>query len=123
MKQTWLKAGAVLFVVAALGVVVWHVWPRKVANAAPLAECLAVKGVTMYGAAWCPHCQNQKLMFGKAFSMIPYVECPEHIELCKAKGIEGYPTWILSGGMHLVGEQSLGTLAKASGCPFTSTKQ
>ena len=29
-----------------------------------LAQCLTAKGVKMYGAYWCSHCQNQKKAFG-----------------------------------------------------------
>lgn len=123
MKQTWIKTGAAAIVVAALGVVIWQAWPRETANAAPLAECLAGKSATMYGADWCAHCQNQKRMFGRAFSMIPYVECPENAALCKAKGIEGYPTWIFADGRRLVGEQPLQTLAETAGCPFGAPAQ
>ena len=28
------------------------------------AQCLSEKAVTMYGADWCPHCQNEKNAFG-----------------------------------------------------------
>ena len=29
----------------------------------------------MYGLYWCPHCIEQKQMFGEAFHYVPYVEC------------------------------------------------
>ena len=29
----------------------------------------------MYGLYWCPHCIEQKEMFGAAFHYVPYVEC------------------------------------------------
>ena len=38
------------------------------------AQCLRERGVTMYGADWCPHCQDQKTLFGSAFALVPYVE-------------------------------------------------
>ena len=28
------------------------------------AQCLKTQGVLFYGAFWCPHCQNQKALFG-----------------------------------------------------------
>lgn len=83
-----------------------------------LAQCLKDKGTTMYGAAWCPHCQRQKALFGEAFSLIPYVECPNEAKLCLDKGVTGYPTWITASGKHLEGEQDFKTLAKESGCTF-----
>ena len=39
------------------------------------AKCLATKQTTMYGLYWCPHCIEQKEMFGDAFHYVPYVEC------------------------------------------------
>ena len=80
------------------------------------AQCLASKKVTMYGAAWCPHCQNQKKDFGSAFKYVPYVECPDNVKLCTDKGVQGFPTWITDDGKKLEGEQSFEKLAEISGC-------
>lgn len=84
------------------------------------AKCLASKNITMYGAEWCPHCQNQKALFGDSFKYASYVECPQDIQKCLSLGIEGYPTWILPDGRKLLGEQSLENLSKESGCPLPS---
>ncbi len=84
------------------------------------AQCLKDKGVTMYGAAWCGHCQNQKKLFGQAWKLVPYVECPDNIQKCLDLGIKGYPTWILPDGTHLEGGQSLETLAEKTGCALLS---
>ena|SRR3989344_7537978 len=59
------------------------------------AKCLTEKGFVMYGAYWCPHCQNQKLAFGDSFKYIKYIECTEEVKLCIDKNIKGYPTWLL----------------------------
>jgi hypothetical protein len=59
------------------------------------AKCLTEKGATMYGAEWCPHCKEQKAVFGNSFKYINYVECPDNTQLCLDKGIQGYPTWII----------------------------
>ncbi len=80
------------------------------------AQCLAQKKVTMYGAVWCSHCQNQKKEFGSSFKYVNYVECPENTKLCTEKGIEGFPTWITADGQKLVGEQLLEALASTTGC-------
>ena len=77
----------------------------------------------MYGAAWCPHCQAQKALFGSSFKYIPYVECPDNTALCLAKGIQGYPTWITASGTPYVGEQSLENLAQVSGCEVPVIKK
>lgn len=82
------------------------------------ARCLAAKNITMYGADWCTHCQNEKLAFGDSFRLVPYVACPQNIKECLARGIEGYPTWIFPDGRKLAGEQGLQKLAAASGCPL-----
>jgi len=34
------------------------------------AQCLKEKGSIFYGAFWCPHCQNQKTMFGKSQKLL-----------------------------------------------------
>jgi thiol-disulfide isomerase/thioredoxin len=59
------------------------------------AKCLTSKGLTMFGAEWCPHCLEEKALFGDSFKYINYVECPQNTDLCLAKGIQSYPTWIL----------------------------
>jgi uncharacterized membrane protein/glutaredoxin len=84
------------------------------------AQYLAQSGVAMYGAYWCPHCHDQKQLFGKeAFKLINYVECdPEGLksqaDLCKSKGIQGYPTWEIKGNL-VAGQKTLEELADATG--------
>ncbi|PIZ87351.1 hypothetical protein COX93_01325 [Candidatus Nomurabacteria bacterium CG_4_10_14_0_2_um_filter_30_12] len=80
------------------------------------AQCLASKKLTMYGAVWCPHCKTQKALFGDSFKYVPYIECTETPDLCIAKGIEGYPTWIEEKGQKYDGEQSLEKLSEISNC-------
>ena len=80
------------------------------------ARCLADKGVIMYGAEWCSHCQAQKQLFGQSFEYVNYVECPQDPKKCLGVGIEGYPTWITAGGEKLIGEQSLETLSQKTNC-------
>lgn len=83
-----------------------------------LAEHLANEGAKMYGAYWCPHCAEQKELFGDAEDAIPYVECAADGEnaqpqLCEEKGIQGYPTWEI-GGEFYMGARSLNNLAELS---------
>ena len=100
-------------------------WPRQETSAAldAFAQCLAERGAVMYGADWCPHCQNEKRAFGSSFRFIPYVECPDDPQRCLAAGITGYPTWIFPAspaggpdGKRLEGEQGIEKLAQESGC-------
>lgn len=88
--------------------------------AVQLAQHLTQTGAKMYGAYWCPHCHDQKELFGQeAAKQIPYVECdaggvnPKPDE-CRAAGVEGFPTWSVKGQL-LSGAQPLEDLAKASG--------
>lgn len=102
-----------------MGIIFWIKRDNNV-QAGPLdnfAQCLSDKGLVMYGADWCPHCQTQKNMFGKSFKNINYVECPQDPKKCLAAGIGGYPTWIVN-GEKLVGEQKLENLSRAGGCPL-----
>jgi uncharacterized membrane protein len=94
-----------------------------------LAKYLKQIGAKMYGAYWCPHCHDQKELFGKeAFSTIQYVECAPtgkdaQTALCekivptveKQTGRSfGFPTWEIKGKFYS-GTQSLEELSKISG--------
>lgn len=86
-----------------------------------LAQHLADIDAKMFGAWWCPHCHDQKQLFGRqAAKVIPYVECSAdgqnpQVELCQStEGVQGFPTWEVN-GKFLVGAQSLDELADASG--------
>ncbi len=83
-----------------------------------LADHLTAQNAKMYGAFWCPHCSEQKSLFGSAANAIPYVECdPEgknaQPHLCREKNIQGYPTWEINGQLY-PGTQPLETLAELS---------
>lgn len=94
-----------------------------------LAKHLKQIGAKMYGAYWCPHCHDQKELFGKeAAAIYPYVECaPDGVNsktaVCQeiAPKIEkqtgqsfGFPTWEVN-GQYLTGTQQLTDLATKSG--------
>lgn len=67
-----------------------------------LAEHLEATGAQFYGASWCPHCQQQKDLFGGAADYLPYVECSPHgpkaprATTCELKQINNYPTWMIN---------------------------
>ena len=90
--------------------------PAKVA----LAEHLTAEGAVLYTAYWCPHCTEQKEMFGQqAAEKLDVVECaPDGVngqpKLCEKKGIEGFPTWEIDGTLDS-GVKPLDELAKLSG--------
>ena len=118
----------VLAVAIVIVIVFWRAGSSKEVSAdvANLAACLASKNITMYGADWCPHCQNEKRAFGDAFKQIPYVECPDNPQKCLDMGIKGYPTWVWPDGYsptgspvkgkRLEGEQGIDKLTEESGC-------
>lgn len=68
-----------------------------------LAQHLEQRGIRFYGAEWCPHCQEQKALFGAAAAAVPYVECSPHgpkaprATACELAEINRYPTWIIDG--------------------------
>lgn len=95
-------------------------------NAAPgehdeLAQCLTDNGVKMFGAYWCPACQQQEKEFGKSFKYVDYVECSlpnrgGQTAVCEQEEIASYPTWEFGDGEKVVGIFSLRELAEKAGC-------
>jgi len=81
-----------------------------------LARHLKQAGAKEFGAFWCPHCHEQKELFGKeAAAELDYVECDPkgkdaRPELCQKANIKGYPTWQIKGQFY-EGVQSLEKLA------------
>jgi len=73
----------------------------------PFARALALhlseRGAKMYGASWCPHCIEQKELFGASARRLPYVECSPggqgtpQASACAAAGVRQYPTWFIGG--------------------------
>ncbi len=86
------------------------------------AACLTEKGTVMYGAYWCPHCSEQKALFGDAFKDIVYIECADPVnprsqtQACIDANIESYPTWIRTDGERQTGVRPVEYLASWSGC-------
>lgn len=86
-----------------------------------LAQCLGEKGAKFYGAFWCPHCNEQKKLFGNSEKLLPYVECSQpngrdRTQICIDKNIEQYPTWEFADGSRLTGERQPAELAEKTGC-------
>ena len=74
----------------------------------------------MYSAYWCPHCHDQKELFGKqASDQLQVVECApdgrdNQADLCKRKGLTGFPSWEIKGKIDS-GVKPLSELADLSG--------
>ncbi|MGK7889338.1 MAG: vitamin K epoxide reductase family protein [Leptolyngbyaceae cyanobacterium] len=85
-----------------------------------LAQHLSSIGVREFGAYWCPHCHDQKELFGKeASTYLDYIECAAdgyeaQPEVCQTAGVTGYPSWDINGQI-LGGVRSLNELADLSG--------
>lgn len=86
------------------------------------AKCLAAHQAKMYGLYWCPHCADQKAMFGAAFHYVPYQECAmkekpgEMAAACKAAGVKLFPSWQFGNNPPVEGVFSLQELSDKSGC-------
>jgi len=85
------------------------------------AQCLATKQARMYGLYWCPHCIEQKEMFGASFHNVPYVECAikgssEMAPGCKAVGLKLFPSWQFGTEAPKEGVLSLDALSEKTGC-------
>ena len=100
-------------------------WPITTTSGAAeiaLAKHLKQVGAKEYGAYWCPHCHEQKLLFGQeAAKDLLYVECADNpaqprqqSQACQAAGITSYPTWEIN-GQKLPGVQTLNKLAELTG--------
>ncbi len=76
------------------------------------ATCLDERGAMFFGAFWCPHCQDQKRLFGrKSAELVPYTECstPDggaQTEVCIEAEIEGYPTWEFANAIKITSEEN-----------------
>ena len=94
------------------------------ANEIALAKHLRKIGAKLYTAYWCPHCHEQKQLFGKeAYKILQkkqiIVECAADSpkgqpEVCQAAKITGFPSWIINGQTYS-GVQNLEQLARISG--------
>lgn len=120
-KTTIFWAVVVLLIVGGIG----STWYMKTLPGKydALAQCLTEKGAKFYGAFWCPHCQEQKRMFGNSAKLLPYVECSNpdqktQTQICIDMKIEQYPTWIFADGSKLTGEKQPKELAEKAGCPI-----
>lgn len=86
-----------------------------------LAKYLTSKGAKMYSAYWCPHCYEQKQLFGKeAWEQVTNIECAADAkknpqpQVCTQAGIQGFPTWSINGKLD-TGVKQLAKLAELTG--------
>jgi glutaredoxin len=107
---------AVILVVAYVGF-----WYHNNHRYDEFAKCLASQQAKMYGLYWCPHCADQKAMFGKSFRYVPYVECAikdshELAAACTAAGVKLFPSWQFGGNKPIEGVFPMQELSDKTGC-------
>lgn len=84
----------------------WKITSTSGESEVELAQHLTAVGAKKYGAFWCPHCFEQKQLFGQeAFEQVTYVECAEggkdpQPNVCRAAGIQSFPTWEIDGKFY-----------------------
>ena len=98
-------------------VVGWEITTTSGESEIALARHLTKVGVKEYGAYWCPHCYEQKQLFGKeAAKEINYIECTPDgkngkPQVCKDAGVKYFPSWQINGELTS-GVKPLEELAK-----------
>ena len=84
------------------------------------AKFLTKNNIKMYSAYWCPHCHDQKQLFGKAAAKeLTIIECAKdgkenQFELCQMKDISGFPSWEINNEIYS-GTRELKELADLTG--------
>ena len=126
-SKGWIILGGILSI---LLVILFNVFPEPVQNADAFAQCIASKGIKMYGSYVCSGCLAQIKMLGGhegSFRFVEYIEChPKgpnpQTDLCLKRNIQKTPTWILEKDneeiKRLEGFQSFEDLSEFSGCPL-----
>jgi hypothetical protein len=115
------KVLTVTLIVAAFAAAYYLGRRKRTQRLDTFAQCLTAKQAKMYGLSWCPHCAEQKEMFGSSFQYISYVECgtkSSHDEeaSCVQAGIKHFPTWQFTSGWRQEGTLSLQLLSEKTGC-------
>lgn len=117
IPRKYFRWGGVIALLLIIYLVAWYYNNHKYDK---FAKCLAEKHARMYGLFWCPHCLDQKRMFGASFRYVPYVECAlshtEEAPECKAAGVDHFPSWQFGSEPPKAGVLSLDALSDKTGC-------
>jgi len=110
-----------LLIVAAFGLAAYLGYRKRIGRLEAFAQCLSARQAKMYGAYWCPHCADQKEMFGRSFRYVAYIECGipgsrDEAKSCVDVGVKHFPTWQFGDGERREGTQLLQTLGEKTGC-------
>ncbi|OGC81875.1 MAG: hypothetical protein A2788_01905 [Candidatus Abawacabacteria bacterium RIFCSPHIGHO2_01_FULL_46_8] len=130
MPKFHLVTGSIIALVflALFGVGLKSVFSETPGEYDEFAQCLTDSGTKMYGAYWCPYCQEQKKELGSSWQYINYIECslPNRAgttAVCQDAELEGYPTWEFADGSRIPGKVPLAELSKKTGCPLPINRQ
>jgi len=115
------KAVVVLLIAAGFSAAYYLGRRKRAQRLDAFARCLAARQAKMYGAYWCPHCADQKELFGSSFRYILYVECGvagsrAEAAPCLAAGVKRFPTWQFADGSRHEGTLGLDQLGRKTGC-------
>jgi len=118
-----IKIVIAVVVIAIIGGLLWFLRHKQNRQLDAFAQCLGTKGAKMYGAFWCPHCAEQKELFGSSFDYAPYIECGikgsrNIAQVCTDANVKNFPTWVFADGSRVVGKHDLDFLSQATGCPL-----
>jgi len=121
----WKKSSIALLVLAVFGGAYYVGYHKRTHKYDGFARCLKDRQVKMYGAYWCPHCAEQKEMFGESFEFAPYIECGvagdrrAEQPVCKEAGIQHFPTWQFPPtGERVEAVMPFADLSSRTGCPL-----
>ncbi|MGI9118126.1 MAG: hypothetical protein ACR2IQ_01085 [Minisyncoccia bacterium] len=121
---------SLILVLVVLGLSGAVISSKKSSGPGPLdqtATCIQNSGAKFFGAFWCPHCKDQKAMFGSSVKLLPYIECSKpdgsQNDLCKAENISGYPTWKFADGTVVTQVMTPEELAEKTQCTETLPKK
>jgi len=120
-KNAVMVAVLIVVVIGVIGGVWFMQHQQPSVNYDTFAQCIKDSGAQFYGAFWCPHCQEQKALFGNAEKNLPYIECstPDtngQLQVCIDEKITVYPTWKFKDGTIHEGDMSLQELADQTKC-------
>ena len=118
-----LKAVVIVGILVVVAIAVFIPWHRHNQRLDAFAQCLTTKQAKMYGAFWCPHCEEQKETFGSSFKYVSYAECGIKgsralAQACQDADVKRFPTWVFVDGSRTEGEKSLEYLGDQTGCPL-----
>lgn len=92
----------------------WCAQQTPTENLDTFAQCITKKWAVLYGAKTCPHCLEQRKMFGDSVQYVDYVECTEEYERCA--DLKWVPVWKFADWSQVEGRQSFSTLAEKTHC-------